>query len=329
MKDTPRGSRIAHVHNGSALFTGDAGQGESEIRKWILENDWLEAIIGLPLNMFYNTGIATYIWVLTNRKPEHRQGKVQLIDAREMYTKLRKNLGSKNCEFADDHLAEIMRIFLDFEENENSKIFNNEDFGYHKITVERPLRLTTYVTPERMTSFKAENPAEWHLLADGLAEVVGTEPHDDFNVVQQQYKQWLKFQKVKATAKQMKVIWATFTERDEGAAPVVQGTRKTALSDQHLKRVPRTAQDAYKPDPKLRDTENVPLTETIEAYFVREVLPHVPDAWIDESKTVRGYEISFTKYFYQYQPLRSLDEIVADIRALEAETEGLLEKIVQ
>jgi type I restriction enzyme M protein len=329
MKDTPRGSRIAHVHNGSALFTGDAGQGESEIRKWILENDWLEAIIGLPLNMFYNTGIATYIWLLTNRKPEHRKGKVQLIDARQMFTKLRKNLGSKNCEFTDAHLAEIMRTFLDFEENESSKIFNNEDFGYHKITVERPSRLTTHMTPERVTTFKAENPADWHPLADGLATVVGSEPHNDFNEVERLFKQWLKAQGIKATAKQVKAVWAAFTERDEVAVPVVQGTRKRPHSTKELKRVPRTALGQYKPDPKLRDTENVPLTETIEAYFAREVLPHVPDAWIDESKTVRGYEISFTKYFYQYQPLRSLDEIVADIRALEAETDGLLEKIVQ
>ncbi len=186
--------------------------------------------------------------------------------------------------------------------------------------------------------------------------MVGKEPHHDFNEVQRLLKQWLKVQGLKATAKQLKLLWAAFTERDENAQPVVQGTRRTAsvvqgmrkailsdqiehavvqgtrktiLSDQDLKRVPRTAPGVYKPDPKLRDTENVPLTEAIEAYFAREVLPHVPDAWIDDSKTVRGYEISFTKYFYQYQPLRSLDEIVADIQALEAETEGLLEKIVQ
>jgi type I restriction enzyme M protein len=164
MKDTPRGSRIAHVHNGSALFTGDAGQGESEIRKWIIENDWLEAIIGLPLNMFYNTGIATYIWVLTNRKPEHRKGKVQLIDARELYTKLRKNLGSKNCEFTSNHIRLIMQSYLDFAESDISQIFCNEEFGYHKITVERPLRLKTHLTPERLAAFKAENPGDGRFL---------------------------------------------------------------------------------------------------------------------------------------------------------------------
>lgn len=314
MKDTPRGSRIAHVHNGSALFTGDAGQGESEIRKWIIENDWLEAIIGLPLNMFYNTGIATYIWVLTKRKPEQRRGKVQLIDARELYTKLRKNLGSKNCGFTLDHITLIMQTFLDFVESDISQIFANEEFGYHKITVERPLRLKTHVTPERLAAFKAANPGD-EALADGLAAVVGSEPQVDFNEVQRQFNQWLKGQGLKATARQLQVLWAVFTETDEGAEPVIKKKHKDGTVE-------------YEPDSNLRDTENVPLTETIEGYFAREVLPHVPDAWIDESKTVRGYEISFTKYFYQYQPLRSLEEIVADIRALEVETDGLLEKIV-
>lgn len=314
MKDTPRGSRIAHVHNGSALFTGDAGQGESDIRKWIIENDWLEAIIGLPLNMFYNTGIATYIWVLTNRKPVHRRGKVQLIDARELYTKLRKNLGSKNCEFTADHIALIMQTFLDFAESDISQIFANEEFGYHKITVERPLRLKTHVTPERLATFKAENPGD-EGLAEGLATVVGDQPHLDFNAVQRQFNKWLQGQGLKATAKQLQALWAMFTETDEAAMPVIKKKHKDGTV-------------AYEPDSNLRDTENVPLTETIADYMAREVLPHVPDAWVDESKTVRGYEISFTKYFYRYEPLRTLDEIVADIRALEAETDGLLGQIV-
>jgi type I restriction enzyme M protein len=314
MKDTPRGSRIAHVHNGSALFTGDAGQGESEIRKWIIENDWLEAIIGLPLNMFYNTGIATYVWVLTNRKPKHRRGKVQLIDARELYTKLRKNLGSKNCEFTDEHIRTLMDTFLNFEESDISQIFANEAFGYHKITVERPLRLKTHSTPERLARFKAENPGD-EALAEGLSTLLGNKPHFDFNVVQKQFDKWLKGQELKATAKQKKALWDTFTETDEAARPVIKKKHKDGTVE-------------HEPDSSLRDTENVPLTETIESYFAREVLPHVPDAWIDESKTMRGYEIPFTKYFYQYEPLRSLEEIVADIRALEAETDGILEQIV-
>ncbi len=314
MKDTPHGSRIAHVHNGSALFTGDAGQGESEIRKWILENDWLEAIIGLPLNMFYNTGIATYIWVLSNRKPEHRKGKVQLIDGRELYTKLRKNLGSKNCEFTADHIRTLMDTFLNFEESDISQIFDNEDFGYDKITVERPLRLKTHVTPERLAAFKADYPAD-SALAVGLVGLVGYEPHLDFNQVQKRFDKWLKGAGQKMTAKQKKTLWDSFTETDEATQPVVKKKHKDGTIE-------------YEPDANLRDTENVPLTDTIEAYFAREVLPHVPDAWIDETKTVRGYEISFTKYFYQYEPLRSLAEIVADIRALEAETDGILEQIV-
>lgn len=314
MKETPQGSRIAHVHNGSALFTGDAGQGESEIRKWILENDWLEAIIGLPLNMFYNTGIATYIWVLSNRKPEQRQGKVQLIDGRDLYTKLRKNLGSKNCEFTADHIRTLMDTFLDFEESDISQIFDNEDFGYHKITVERPLRLKTHVTAARLAAYKADYP-ENSALADGLVGLVGYEPHLDFNQVQKQFAKWLKSAGQKMTAKRKKTLWAAFTETDEAALPVVKKKHKDGTIE-------------YEADSSLRDTENVPLTETIDAYFAREVLPHVPDAWIDESKTVRGYEISFTKYFYQYEPLRPLAEIVADIRVLEAETDGILDQIV-
>jgi type I restriction enzyme M protein len=314
MKESARGSRIAHVHNGSALFTGDAGQGESEIRKWIIENDWLEAIIGLPLNMFYNTGIATYIWVLTNRKPEHRKGQVQLIDARELYTKLRKNLGSKNCEVTADHIRLIMDTFLDFADSDISQIKANEEFGYHKITVERPLRLITHLTPERLAAFKADNPGDAG-LANGLLTLIGDEPHLDFNVVQRQFNKWAKGQGLKVTAKQKKALWAAFTETEETAQPVINKKHKDGTVE-------------YEADSSLRDTENVPLTETIESYFAREVLPHVPDAWIDESKTARGYEISFTKYFYQYEPPRSLTEIVADIQALEVETDGILEQIV-
>jgi type I restriction enzyme M protein len=264
--------------------------------------------------MFYNTGIATYIWVLTNRKPEHRKGKVQLIDARELYTKLRKNLGSKNCEFTADHIRLIMDTFLDFAESDISQIKANEEFGYHKITVERPLRLKTHLTPERLATFKADNSGD-ATLADGLLTLIGDEPHLDFNVVQRQFNKWAKGQGLKVTAKQKKALWAAFTETEETARPVIKKKHKDGTVE-------------YEADSSLRDTENVPLTETIESYFTREVLPHVPDAWIDESKTVRGYEIPFTKFFYQYEPLRSLEEIVADIRALEAETDGILEQIV-
>lgn len=315
--NTPLGSRIAEVHNGSSLFTGDAGQGESNIRRWIIENDWLEAIIALPLNMFYNTGIATYIWVLTNRKPNHRKGKVQLIDATEMFQPLRKNLGKKNCEFSEEHIKRICEMFLAFEENERSKIFPNEALGYWKITVERPLRLATHVTPEKLVAFKKTADGKLHKPAELLAGVAGGPVrHVDFNAVQQRFESALKKIDIKLKASDLKAIYATFTTKDETAEPVIKKKTKEGIE--------------YEPDPELRDTEQVPLLEEggIEAFFNREVLPHAPDAWIDESKTQIGYEISFTRYFYKPQPLRTLEEIKTDLYALEAEAEGLLEQIV-
>jgi len=231
-----KGSRIAIIFNGSPLFTGDAGSGESSIRKWIIENDWLEAVIAMPTEMFYNTGIATYIWMVTNRKPAHRQGKVQLINAVDFAAPMRKSLGSKRKYFRDEHIRDITQIYADFTEGEYCKIFDNADFGFIKVTVERPL------------------------IEDGQ--------------------------------------------------PVLD--RKLAA----------------KPDSKRRDTEKIPLKDDVDAYFEREVQPHVPDAWMDRKKDKVGYEISFTKYFYEYQPLRSLDEIKADILALEAETDGLLGEIL-
>jgi type I restriction enzyme M protein len=335
-QSTALGSRIAIVHNGSALFTGDAGGGESNIRRWIIENDWLECIIGLPLNMFYNTGIATYIWVLSNRKPEHRRGKVQLIDATEWYGKLRKNLGKKNCELTQVDIQRITERFLAFEETEQSKIFDNEDFGYHKITVERPLRLTFQITPERVEQLLAasltssstkkgsvgQQEIQLNLTSNTkhgrilgiLKDLFGSEPHKDFNRAKQDFEKALKAEEIKLTAKDLKLVYDTFTEKDETAEPIIKKKTKDAV--------------IYEPDSELRDTENVPLKEDIEEYFAREVLPHVPDAWIDYEKTVRGYEISFTKYFYKFKPLRSLEEIAADIFALEAETEGVLRQIV-
>lgn len=315
-RDSLLGSRIATVHNGSALFTGDAGQGESNIRQWVIENDFLECIIGLPLNMFYNTGIATYIWVLTNRKHPARRGKVQLIDATEWYAKLRKNLGKKNCKLADEHIQRIVDTYLNCEETENSKIFDNEDFGYHQITVERPLRLRLQVTRERMIHFrKTTEDVRLNGLAGELESFFGMEPQVDFNEARRQFEEYLKEQDIKTKGRELQVIYAAFTERDENAAPVVK-----RLVD---------GQPIYEPDPELRDYENVPLKEDIDDFFAREVKPNTPDAWIDKEKTVRGYEISFTRYFYKPQPLRSLDEITADIFALEAETEGLLHEIAE
>ncbi len=341
-KESVLGSRIAIVHNGSALFTGDAGSGESNIRRWILENDWLECIVGLPLNMFYNTGIATYIWVLSNRKFEKRKKKVQLIDATQWYRKLRKNLGKKNCELSQSDIDKITQTFLDFEEIEQSKIFDNQDFGYHKIIVERPLRLSFQVTAERIEQFlvvaeEINNPPKKtnkkstagqqqeipldivnktkpEVVLRIITDLFGEQAYQDFNQVKQDFEKALKAENIKLAAKDLKLIYDIFTQKDESAEPVIKKKTKEEV--------------IYEPDSELRDTENVPLKENIDEYFQREVLPHVPDAWVDYEKTVRGYEISFTKYFYKFKPLRSLEEIAADIFALEAETVGVLQQIV-
>ena len=286
-QDTPLGSRIAEVHNGSSLFTGDAGQGESNIRRWVIENDWLEAIIALPLNMFYNTGIATYIWVLSNRKPLHRRGRVQLIDATQWYRPLRKNLGMKNCELSDQDIRRICDAFLAFEETEQSKVFPNQTFGYWKVTVERPLRLAG-VAPDRSY-----------------------------------------------TAREIKALKEE-AERSETAPPIIKRVRKQGGDADPLRGLfpatidGKSAVVEYEPDPDLRDTERVPLLEEggIQAFLQREVLPYAPDAWYVPKSVKTGYEISFTRYFYKPQPLRPLEEIRADILALERETEGLLSGIV-
>jgi type I restriction enzyme M protein len=294
---TKLGSRIAEVHNGSSLFTGDAGQGESNIRRWIIENDWLEAIVALPLNMFYNTGIATYIWVLSNRKPEHRRGKVQLIDATQWFKPLRKNLGKKNCELSDEDIQKICDTFLVFRETEQSKIFPNAAFGYWKVAVERPLRL------KGIDASCAYSPKEIKAL--------------------------------KETA-----------ERDESAPPVIKKIHKRGTDPDPLRGLfeavlpspsgrgaggeGRRCVVEYEPDPDLRDTEQVALLEEsgIQAFLRREVLPYAADAWYDPESVKTGYEISFTRYFYKPQPLRTLEEIRADILALEKETEGLLDEII-
>ena len=286
-RDTPLGSRIAEVHNGSSLFTGDAGQGESNIRRWIIENDWLEALVALPLNMFYNTGIATYIWVLTNRKPTHRRGKVQLIDATPWFKPLRKNLGKKNCELSEVDITRICDTFLAFEETEQSKIFPNAAFGYWKVTVERPLRLTG-VDPDRAYA-----------------------------------------------AKEIKALKET-AERSESAPSVIKKIHKRGVEPNPLVGLfeaiikGKRCTVEYEPDSDLRDTEQVPLLEDggVEAFLRREVLPYAADAWYVPDSVKTGYEISFTRYFYKPKPMRTLEEIRADILAVEKETEGLLGDIL-
>ncbi|KXS42219.1 MAG: type I restriction-modification system methyltransferase subunit [Methanolobus sp. T82-4] len=339
--NTALGSRIAEVHNGSSLFTGDAGQGESNIRRWIIENDWLEAIVALPLNMFYNTGIATYIWVLSNRKPEHRKGKVQLIDATQWYKPLRKNQGKKNCELSAEDICRICDTFLEFEESEQSKIFPNEGFGYWKVTVERPLRLVVDLADENRETFRkscvesGENKlAE---VIDRAAEKLGPGPHIDFNSFIDSVKSIASGMNIKLTAKRNRLIQNELAAKDESAEPVIKKQHKPGKTKadplRGLFEVTKGGKSIiveYEPDTELRDTEQVPLLEEggIEAFILREVLPHAEDAWINESSIKVGYEISFTRYFYKPQPMRSLEEIRADILALETETEGLLDEII-
>jgi len=337
---TRLGSRIAEVHNGSSLFTGDAGQGESNIRRWIIENDWLEAIIALPLNMFYNTGIATYIWVLTNRKPDRRKGKVQLIDATGILTPLRKNLGKKNCELSSEQIREITNLFLAFEGTEQSKIFPNAAFGYWKVTVERPLRLRVDLSEKSLgvleTECKKAKEPELVDVVRLVAERFGEGPHMDYNSFLEAVQVEAAEQIGKITSKREKLLRLALTEKDENAQPVIKkiGPAKTDPDPLHglygitIKGKPRLVE--YEPDSDLRDTEQVPLLEDggVEAFFEREVLPHVPDAWIDETKTQIGYEISFTRHFYKPTPLRSLEEIRDDLIALQKEGEGLLEQII-
>ncbi len=400
------GSRIAEVHNGSSLFTGDAGQGESNIRRWIIENDWLEAIVALPLNMFYNTGIATYVWVLTNKKPARRKGKVQLIDASQWFRPLRKNLGKKNCELSETDIERICKAHLDFAETEQSKIFDNKAFGYWKVTVERPLRLTSQLTPKAIETLRfasgdediraqlydefgdaltekfasiekalEKRLAEWgddeegedeaaaaptkaisekkkkKLLdakawardamlvetATALRKALGGEVFADHNIFRAKVDAALeKFGRKLGTA-ELKLILRAVSTRDEAAPPVVAKLHKPGkLKPDPLRGLFDTMIDGksviaeYEPDTDLRDTEQVPLHEEggIEAFVRREVLPYTPDAWLDESKTKIGYEVSFTRHFYKPQVLRTLDEIRADILAVEREAEGLLDELL-
>ncbi len=335
-RNTPLGSRIAEVHNGSSLFTGGAGQGESNIRRWILDNDWLEAIIALPLKMFYNTGIATYVWVLTNRKAEHRRGKVQLIDATAWFKPLRKNLGKKNCELSWEDIHRICDTFLRFEESEESKIFPNEAFGYWKVTVERPLRLRVDLSERVLARFRDACVRDKEAaLADGVdrvAQELGTGPHADWNA----FLSSLELNGVSLSAKRRKLLQAGLATRDETAEPVIDKVHKPRRADLdplhgrfEAMLDGRMCVVEYEPDRNLRDTEQVPLLEEggIEAFIRREVLPYAADAWYDPERIKVGYEISFTRYFYKPQPLRTLEEIRADIVALQSETEGLLGEI--
>lgn len=402
--DTPLGSRIAEVHNGSSLFTGDAGQGESNIRRWIIENDWLEAIIALPLNMFYNTGIATYIWVLSNRKSPERKGKVQLIDATEWFTPRRKNLGKKNCDLSPANIKAITDTFLEFKETGKSKVFPNKAFGYWKITVERPLRLRSQFTRKTVDGlrfatgdeelrrvifdkfdqalyedfasikpqiekfleeqFKGNEDEEeesatkpklpekrlkklldestWSRdarlceTAQTLMKEIGSDLFSDHNVFRDKVDMALKKQGIKLSASDRKAILKAVSWHEDDAPPVIAKIHKAGTAADSLHGLFETKVDGkacvveYEPDPDLRDTEQVPLLEVggIEAFFKREVLPYVPDAWADDNSRKIGYEISFTKYFFKPKPLRTLKQIRESIELMEQETEGLLDRIL-
>jgi type I restriction enzyme M protein len=404
------GSRIAEVHNGSSLFTGDAGQGESNIRRWLIENDWVEAIVALPLNLFYNTGIATYIWVLSNKKPTHRQGKVQLIDASQWFKPLRKNLGKKNCELSPEDIEKISRTFLGFKETPESKIFANAAFGYWKVTVERPLRLHSQLTlkaietlrftsgdedvratlyeefgDDLFTNFdkvstaleirlahwgeeeaddetdqdEADNPKNglpekkkkklldrrtWERdgylveVATKLREALGDALFEDHNAFRDRVNAALKKAEIKLAAANLKQILSALSWRVENAPPVIAKVHKPGKTEADPLRGlfeatvdDKPAMVEYEPDPDLRDTEQVPLLEEggIEAFIRREVLPYTPDAWLKEDGIKVGYEVSFTRHFYKPQPLRSLEEISADILAIEKEAEGLLDGLLK
>jgi type I restriction enzyme M protein len=311
-KMKPEGSRLAIVFNGSPLFTGDAGSGESNIRRWIIENDWLEAIVALPDQLFYNTGISTYFWIVTNRKRPERQGKVQLIDATGFAQKMRKSLGNKRNELSDEQIAEITRIYGEFVEGEFCKIFANEAFGYRKITVERPLRLNFQVTEARLERLQAEKA--WQKVkepATVLAMLQGmpSERFTDRPAFEAALRSAARAAGLKLDAPLNKAILSALSERDETASVCLQ------------------AKGNPEPEPELRDTENVPLGEDIGEYMAREVLPYVHDAWVDDSKMKVGYEINFNRYFYEYVPPRPLEQIEADIRSLEKEIIAMLRDV--
>ncbi|MEP7269261.1 MAG: class I SAM-dependent DNA methyltransferase [Saprospiraceae bacterium] len=408
------GTRIASVHNGSSLFTGDAGGGESNIRRYIIENDWLEAIVQMPNNLFYNTGITTYIWILSNQKSTDRKGKVQLIDASLMYQKLRKNLGAKNCEFAPAHIREIVAVYAEMksierninpdtkeEEGIASKIFDNKDFGYYKVTIERPKRLKAQFSEERIEELRFDKslkePMQWAYVEFGeevytklekhgkaildytekqelnlntkqtaaltnkalwqkqldlmnhakdLMKAVGKDEYNDFNVFREKVDEVIKGKKLKLSASEKNAILNAVSWYDPVAKKVIKGAVKLSGDKltqllEHLGCKENQLTDhgyyagskkgeyiEYETESDLRDTENVPLKESIYDYFLREVKPHVSEAWINLDATKIGYEISFNKYFYRHKPLRAIEEVSSDILKLEELSDGLIREIL-
>jgi len=414
LAQSPLGSRIASVHNGSSLFTGDAGGGESNIRRYLIENDWLEAIVQMPNNLFYNTGITTYIWIISNNKAPHRKGKVQLIDGGQLYRKLRKNLGNKNCEFAPKHIAEIVKVYTAMETVDSreiaddtttgtisAQVFDNSDFGYYKVTIERPKRLKAQFTEDRIAELRFDKslrePMVWTYetygeevytnlakyekaildwtekqelnlnakqskalvstalwqkqldllnVAKKLMQAVGSDEYMNYNLFRNKVEAAIKQLKLKLSASEKNAILSAVSEYDAKAERVEKGTTK--ITGDKLEKLlfylgcdekqlvdygyyPTSKKGEYleyETESDLRDTENVPLKENIHEYFLREVKPHVAEAWINLDATKIGYEISFNKYFYRHTPLRTLEEVSADILALEGESDGLIKEIL-
>lgn len=404
LSQSPYGSRIASVHNGSSLFTGDAGSGESNIRRFIIENDMLDTIVQLPSNLFYNTGITTYIWFLSNNKDAKRKGKVLLIDASQRFSKLRKNLGAKNCEFSADHIEEILMAYINFkdiprtsEESLAAKVFDNADFGYRKVIIQRPNRLKAQFTAERIADLRFDRslkePMQWawenygekvytnlpkfekeilawcetngfelnakirksllsfdtwkkqkdlFVIAEGLMKTIGTKEFNDFNLFTGKFNEQIKADDIKLSSSEKNAILSAISWYDESAEKVISksvkitGEKLNELCDRLRCTKKQLPDYGYFPSGKkgefiiydtasdLRDSENIPLKENVYDYFLLEVKPHVPEAWVDLDKTKIGYEISFNKYFYQHKPLRSLVEVSSEILALEKENEGLI-----
>lgn len=316
-KEHKHGSRLAIVFSGSPLFTGSAGSGESDIRKWIIENDWLEAIIALPEQMFYNTGIGTYVWVVTNRKESRRKGKVQLLDARDTWTAggsedNKRSLGDKRRHITANQIAEIVKLYGQQTGGDTCRIFDNADFGYTRVTVERPLRLRYQMTLEDKARFLDACP---HLLDDvqAIDKALGREPKRDWNEVWSRIEGVLQVRKSRWKATEQKLFRSVFTQKDPEAEKISDGGR-----DQ-----------GYELDADLRDFENVPLKADINAYFEREVRPHVPDAWLDRAKDKVGYEINFNRHFYNYTPPRQLEVIDAELKQAEQEIMRLLREVTK
>ncbi|MFD7873989.1 N-6 DNA methylase [Streptomyces sp. NPDC059766] len=324
------GSRIAIVFNGSPLFTGAAESGESNIRRWILENDWLEAIVALPDQLFYNTGISTYFWILTNRKDADHKGKVVLLDARDQWQKMRKSLGDKRKELGDgtngrpDHIGDITRLYAEAVQvakdpehplHGKVKVFANEDFGYQRITVERPLKLRFEVTEETLAALAEAKPVARLEQSEEFVAAVRTLLGSSWTT---------KTEAFIALKDAMVAVGLTWPS----GAPFAKAVRE-AVGVRDPEGEVQKIKGASEPDIDLRDSENVPLGEDVEEYLKREVLPHVPDAWIDHTKTKIGYEIPFTRHFYVYKPPRPLAEIDAELKSLEAEIQALLGEVTQ